>query len=80
MIWRIWCSRPAPSAERTASSRRRVAARARMMLETFAQAMHTTIPAISASSITTAEMFPPSSSRRGRTTTPVFALVSGCSL
>ena len=68
---------PAPSAERTASSRRRVAACARMMLETFANAMQTTITAINARRDTTAVMLPPSRSRSGRTTTPLFVLVSG---
>ena len=53
--------RPAPSAARTASSRRRVTMCARMMLDTFAHAMQTTITAMSERSSSTAVMLAPSS-------------------
>ena len=47
--WRICRARPAPRAERTASSRPRDVACARMMLEVFAHAMQNTIIATSES-------------------------------
>jgi hypothetical protein len=73
-------ARLAPSAERTAISRRRPRPRARSSPARFAQAISRTHPAAPISTSSSIRVLPTVSSRMGTTTAPIFWLLSGYSV
>ncbi len=78
MSWRMMRRRVAPSATRSANSRRRATERAKSRLATLAEATSRTKPTAPSSMKSAGRMLPKTSSSRDETLAPRSAFVSGC--